>query len=134
MLSYLHSWSWFKTVCLRICKDIYYIMDLYYDNYLFVSYNIIWGPFNTLPSKVGSGQKKGLIQKIMKYTNFIGTNNKGISSIKINFIYPNYFVITSCSKMLQKYAMPFIHKEIKILFCSFESGRSASKLVHFFFS
>ena len=103
-------------------------MDLYYDNYLFVSYNIIWGPFNTLPRKVGSGQKKGLIQKIMKYTNFIGTNNKGISSIKMNFIYPNYFVITSCSKMLQKYA-----KEIKILFCSFESGRSASKLVHTFF-
>ena len=67
-----------------------------------------------------------------EYTNFIGTNNKGISSIKINFIYPNYFVITSCSKMLQKYAMSFIHKEIKILFCPFESGRSASKLVHFF--
>ena len=90
-------------------------MDLYYDNYLFVSYNIIWGPFNTLPSKVGSGQKKGLIQKIMKYINFIGTNNKSISSIKINFIYQNYFVITSCSKMLQKYAMSFIHKEINAL-------------------
>ena len=89
VLSYLHSWSWFKTVCLRICKDIYYIMDLYYDNYLFVSDNIIWGPFNTLPSKVGSGQKKGLIQKIMKCTNFIGTNIKGISSIKMNFIYLN---------------------------------------------
>ena len=54
--------------------------------------------------------------------NFIGTNNKGISSIKINFIYPNYFVITSCSKMLQKYAMSFIHKDIKMLFCPFESG------------
>ena len=64
--------------------------------------------------------------------NFIGTNNEGISRIKMNFIYLNYFVITSCSKMLQKYAMSFIHKEIKILFCSFESGRSASKLVHFF--
>ena len=57
---------------------------------------------------------------------------KGISTIKMNFIYLNYFVITSCSKMLQKYAISFIHKEFKILFCPFESGRSASKLVHFF--
>ena len=33
-------------------------MDLYNANYLFVSYNIIWGPFNTLPGKVEAGQKK----------------------------------------------------------------------------
>ena len=115
----------FKTVCLRIILTFAktYIMDTWTILIIFLFRIILYA----LPSKVGSGQKKGLIQKIMKYTNFIGTNNKGISSIKINFIYPNYFVITSCSKMLQKYA-----KEIKILFCSFESGRSASKLVHFF--